>query len=336
MNPQISIIVPFYNVEEYFDVFLQSLLPINENYEVILVNDGSPDKSRNIAEKYSEKYSNVKLVDKENGGLSSARNFGFNLAKGEYVIFFDSDDYIENNEVITEMLNKALESKADIVVAPYYEFYKLNEKKYRHDKVNFNGELLTFKDRTDIFFKNQVSFAVWNKMYKTYFLKSNDLNFKDGIWFEDLEFVFRAFCEAKKVCKVEDVLLGYRQREGSIMKTISPKIIDKISVLEELREYLSENYITNSEVFEKFKILYLRMFFSVVYSIVKSDSDKETKQELIEQSFSFNYIQTILKENLMFKSMLSLKEKAFYMILKYKILHRKNILKIDSITKFMK
>ena len=330
---KLSIIVPFYGVEQYFDEFLSSLLPITDNYEIILVNDGTKDKSREIAEKYSLKYENVILLDKKNGGLSSARNYGFQFAKGEYILFFDSDDYIEDKSVINEMLVKAIKTKSDIVVAPYYEFSNLERKKHRFDKTNFTRDLQSFEERTDVFFNNNVSFAVWNKLYNVSFLKENKLFFKDGIWFEDLEFVFRAFCVASRVSKVENILLGYRQREGSIMTTISPKINDKITVCDELMDYLKEHYANDVVILDKFKILYLRMFFSVIFAIVKSNSQKEYRQEIVNKSFSFTNLHEILKGNLKYKAMLSSSEKVFYYLLKYNILNKNNILTVQFLTK---
>ena len=110
-----SIIVPIYNVEKYLARCIDSILDQDyANYEIILVNDGSTDNSLLIAEKYSKKYSNIILINKENGGLSDARNVGLDTAKGQYVIFLDSDDAIDKNALKT--INCALENQEDIDV----------------------------------------------------------------------------------------------------------------------------------------------------------------------------------------------------------------------------
>lgn len=324
MKPILSIIVPFYNVEEYFEDFLTSLLPINDNYEVILVNDGTKDKSRDIALKFISKYKNVVLVDKENGGLSSARNFGFNKANGEYVIFFDSDDYIENKLVISEMLQKAITTNSDIVVAPYYEFTDLNHKKYRYDKVNFSTSLDTLDSKLDPFYNNNLSFAVWNKLFNTEFLHKSKLVFKEGIWFEDLEFIFRAFYFASKVSKVNNILLGYRQRKNSIMKTISPKILDKIFVCDSLIKFL-ESQNSSKENFENFKIIYLRMTFSVIFTIITSNCTSSEKKYYLEKIFHHEQFKLNFKGKLNFKNNLSKSEYVLYLMIKYKIINEKNI-----------
>lgn len=332
---QISIIVPFYDVESYFRQFLDSLLPIGNNCEVLLVDDGSKDFSINIATEFSDRFNNVEILRKTNGGLSSARNYGLQFAKGDYVIFFDSDDYIENKTIITKMAETANSNNSDIVVAPYYEFLNLDKKKFRFDKVNFDGDLLTLDERMNKLFKNDISFAVWNKMYKLDFLKNNNLQFKEGVWFEDLDFIFKAFFYANKISKVENVLMGYRQRDGSIMRTISPKVLDKIYVLDELYLFLEKNNKL-SIFYEKFKILYLRMVFSVIYSVVINRGDKLVKREILNKVFEFPFFNKIIKENLIFTSFLSKAEKFLFYFIKYKIINRRNVVFMVYFNRFRK
>ena len=259
---QISIVVPFFNVELYFRQFLESLLPIGSHCEVLLVDDGSKDSSINIAIEFADQFDNVELFRKENGGLSSARNYGLQFAKGDYVIFFDSDDYIENKTAITKMFETAISHNSDIVVAPYYEFINLNKKKIRLDKISFENDLVSFDEKMNKLFKNELSFAVWDKMFSIDFLKKNNLKFKEGIWYEDLDFIFRSFYFAHKISRIDTVLIGYRQRPGSIMKTISLKVLDKIVVLEGLYTFLEENSTINI-FYEKFLSILL---FSFTYN----------------------------------------------------------------------
>ena len=119
MVSKISIIVAVYNVEKYLKRSLDSILNQSyKNIEVIIVNDGSTDNSRNICEKYAELYSNIKVIHKENGGLSSARNIGIENATGEYIGFVDSDDYISSN-MFEEMYNRIIESDSDIAISSF-------------------------------------------------------------------------------------------------------------------------------------------------------------------------------------------------------------------------
>jgi len=322
---KVSVVVPFYNVEEYFHQFLLSLLPLEDGCEVILVDDGSKDSSIDIAIDFSNRFSNVTLYRKENGGLSSARNFGLQFAKGEYVIFFDSDDYIESKNTIYKMYEKAVEKTSDIVVAPYYEFLILEKKKLRLDRVNFHEDLITLEDKMNKLFENDISFAVWNKMFRREFLSENALKFKEGIWFEDLDFIFKSFFYSRKISKIEDTLIGYRQRDGSIMKTISPKILDKIYVLDDLMIFL-QNENEKNLFCEQFKILYLRMVFSVIYSIVVNKGNKEVKQNLLNKIFEFPFFITILNEDLVLKNKLSKAERILFYLIMNKIITKKNII----------
>ncbi|QXU41678.1 glycosyltransferase family 2 protein [Pedobacter sp. D749] len=323
-NCLISIVVPFYNVDLYFDFFLESLLPLDDNFEIILVDDGSKDNSINIAQKFSNLYNNVKILSKENGGLSSARNYGLKYASGEHVIFLDSDDYIEDKNVLFKMYEKAKSTHADIVLATYYEFSDLKVKKFRYDRTNFIHDLIFLDDRLNKLMDNDVSFAVWNKMFKVDFLIKNKLLFKEGIWFEDLEFIYRAFFYANKISKVDDVLLGYRQRLGSIMKTITPKILDKIFVLNDLLIFLEKQNLLN-RFYEKFKILYIRMAFSVIYAVVMNEGKNDEKRTIINTIFNSSFFLTIFSEELLFKGNLTIAEKIFYHLIKYKIINRYNI-----------
>lgn len=323
-NCQISIIVPFYNVELYFRQFLESLLPIGDNCEVLLVDDGSKDSSVNIATEFSDRFNNVKLLRKANGGLSSARNYGLHFAKGDYVIFFDSDDYIENKNAITKMFETAISSNSDIVVAPYYEFINLDKKKFRFDKINFEEDLISLDDRMNRLFKNDLSFAVWDKMYKIDFLKNYNLKFKEGFWYEDLDFIFRSFYFANKVSKIETVLIGYRQRPGSIMKTISSKVLDKVIVLDDLHAFLEANNAFNT-FHEKFKILYIKMIFSVIHSVLINNGDKLIKKRIIDEVFDLIFFKAVVKENLVFKKDLSKLEFFLFYLIKFKIINKSNI-----------
>lgn len=332
---QISIIVPFYNVELYFDQFLNSLLPISNNYEVILVDDGSKDTSIDIAVDFTNRFENVALYRKENGGLSSARNYGLQFAKGDYIVFFDSDDYIEEKSAITEMFETAISNNSDIVIAPYYEFVNLDKKKFRFDKLNFKNDLILTEDKMDKLFKNSVSFAVWDKMYRLDFLKNNGLQFKEGVWFEDLDFIFRSFFYANKISKIDSVLIGYRQREGSIMKTISPKILDKAYVLDGLYEFLEENN-TLDVFYEKFKILYIKMIFSIIHSVLMNRGDQVVKQNILDEVFDLPFFNIVVKEELQLKADLSNLEKILFFLIKYKFVNRSNIVYIGYFNVFRK
>ena len=122
--PKVSVIVPVYNVEKYIDKCLESLVNQTlKDIEIIIVNDGSTDNSIKIVEEYKEKYKNkIIYLEKENGGLSDARNYGIQYAKGEYIAFLDSDDYVDR-KMYEKLYNKAIENNSDIVECDFYWKY---------------------------------------------------------------------------------------------------------------------------------------------------------------------------------------------------------------------
>ena len=124
-NIKFSVIVPVYGVEKYIDQCVQSLLiQTYKNYELILVDDGSPDNCGQICDQYAEKDNRIRVVHKKNGGLSSARNAGLDIAKGEYVIFLDSDDFWDDAEALSGINRNLSESKADVLIFPAKRYYE--------------------------------------------------------------------------------------------------------------------------------------------------------------------------------------------------------------------
>ncbi|MCJ8497154.1 glycosyltransferase [Chryseobacterium salipaludis] len=320
----ISIVVPFYNVEEYFKTFLESLLPLDDNIEVILVDDGSVDNSTAIAEEYVAVYPNVRLLRKPNGGLSSARNHGAKHAIGTHIIFFDSDDYIENKDVIREMYNIAITNDSDIVVAPYYEFEIIEKKKLRNDRHAFPSQMVKLEEKMNSIFANTASLAVWNKMYKISFLERYQITFLEGKWFEDLDYIFKCFYFASKINKTENVLLGYRQRANSIMQTISFKILDKLDILDNLFQFLkSQNAL--DKFYDRFKVLYIRMVFSIIYSAITKTRDKPLSEQVVEYTFNHHFFKEAFSSKIKSRQMMTFSEKSLFFLIKNNIVNKRNI-----------
>lgn len=329
-QPKVSIIVPIYNVEKYLSANLDSIFGAKlEDKEILLVNDGTTDNSFVIAEEYYKKFpDNVTLLTKTNGGLSSARNYGLERAKGEYVMFFDSDDLV-HPEAIDIMTAAADSSHADIVVADYYEFYDTNlRKKIRPDKALITTPLITEEQRLLPLFPINVSFAVWNKMYRRSFIKKNELFFLEGYWFEDLDFIFKAFYKAAKIIKVPEILYGYRQRDGSIMKSISPKILDKIKIMDQLADFLRKE-----GKFEKYKnkydVLYLKMAFSILYVCVRQKKNKSDTSGIVDEIFKGLYFKGLISKSGLDTHDLSTKEQVMYFLTKFRLINR-HTLKLAS------
>ena len=208
--PKISIIVPVYNVEKYLEKCLDSLVNQTlEDIEIRVVNDGTKDASQKIIDKYVKKYpKKVKGYIKENGGLSSARNYGIKKAKGEYIAFVDSDDYVEL-DMYEKMYNKAINNNFDIVVCDTIEVDENNYNKvYKKSNLNYSNNNI----------KNYLISPpmACTRLYKSFIF--DDLSFKEGIFYEDLELTPLLVLKTYNIGFVEEGLYFYLQRSGSIMK----------------------------------------------------------------------------------------------------------------------
>ena len=176
MNELVSIIIPVYNVEKYIEKTVESVLNQDyKNIEVILVNDGSQDKSKDIIEKFSKIDSRIRIINKENGGVSSARNEGIRSAAGDYITFIDGDDWVEPNYV-AYFLNLIKKYDANIAMNKnnFSDFNKrTTEKTYS----------VSAEKAIEWIYLGDIFVAVWNKMYRTEFIKGNNILFDESIWY---------------------------------------------------------------------------------------------------------------------------------------------------------
>lgn len=232
-----TIVVPVYNVELYLKKCIESLLE-QKNAEILLVDDGSKDHSGQICDEYGKLYSNIKALHKTNGGLSSARNVGIENASGDYVLFVDSDDYIEKDTV--KILERTLEAHGypDAVVFDGIEDNGSDLKVLR-GKTPLSGQCASGENYLLEHYKNgTMSVEAWLYLYKKEFLNLNRLRFREGILHEDVEFTPRAMLAAGRVVEISDRLYHYVVRENSISTTRNKEknIRDLFQTLKELDE----------------------------------------------------------------------------------------------------
>lgn len=202
-----------YNVEKYLGKCLQSLCRQEySKYEVICVNDGSTDNSRTILSEWETRFPQMRVIDRENGGLSAARNTGLEAAKGEYVLFVDSDDWVEYN-----MLSR-LDSELDGTDIVCFACRRTDNNTYDTLMPESNTGWDYF-NRHALEYRKVSFVCVWQRCYRREFLMANNLRFREGILHEDNEFTPRAFLKARTVKVISDVLYNYRVRPGSIMTT---------------------------------------------------------------------------------------------------------------------
>lgn len=208
-----SIIIPIYNVEPYLKRCVDSVLAQTyTNYEIILVDDGSPDNCGQICDEYASQYDNITVVHQENKGLSAARNVGMDLAQGEYIIFIDSDDWVEPH--MCESLENVIDSNPEIiVVSDLNRNDSFKPLKDAFENNSFISGLEYFKLTLQT---HDISFAARKYIYNMEFLKKFNLRFKEGILYESVEFMPRVLMVAQKVAHSNRPYYHYVRRPDSI------------------------------------------------------------------------------------------------------------------------
>ena len=228
---KVSVIVPIYNTEKYLSRCIESLINQSEkDIEIILLNDGSTDKSEEVINSYKDK--RIKYIKKENTGIGSTRNLGINKSKGEYLMFIDSDDYIDL-KCVEKMYNYAIKNKSDLVISDFYKDYgnKLEEIKIQ----KFNGSSL--KENPKII--NYINLGPCNKLYKKEILK--DTYFEENLKYEDAPFVIKALKNAHKITKINECLSYYVIHNNSQTTIRDKKIFDILEISNIIKNTLNED-----------------------------------------------------------------------------------------------
>lgn len=271
-SPKITVIIPVYNVEKYLSKCVDSVIEQTyKNLEIILVDDGSPDKSPAICDAYAKKDRRIKVIHKENGGLSSARNAGLDTASGDYVGFVDSDDWIEP-DMYEYMINLCLKEDACIARCA---FINENEDEENHKNISNNKENLHTISGDDLII--ELVNGEWNegimcnKLYRKCLF--DGLRFKEGITIEDCLMNYYVFKQNVKMISSDIIKYHYLQRMGSITKSnFSEKSFDIIKVAQEI----TDGEVGNSNTYRfcvrrllKYNVIYLKtcIAYEKIFSI---------------------------------------------------------------------
>lgn len=280
-----SIIVPVYNVEDYLDKCLNSIKEQTyKNFEVIIVNDESPDNSQKIIDKYTKKDQRFKCYNKKNGGVSSARNHGLKYVKGDYLIFIDGDDYID--KYLLEKLNKELEKQNyDMIRFSYSKvdesgniIKEINIKEENNDKNSVIKEILN----------NELVDVMWLYTYNIDFFKKNKFTFTEGRIHEDYGLILLILSKAKTMKIINYQGYYYVQRENSIMNSIT---YDKLKRRVDDFYYF---YLIHKKELKDNYIDKLLLSFSASCMIVKcnelNDKDLDEYLKLLKKNKTINDI----------------------------------------------
>lgn len=257
-NPLISIIIPVFNVEKYLGRCLDSLiLQTYSNLEIICINDGSEDNSLKVLNKYSKKDYRIKIIEQENQGQSHARNTGLKSAKGEYISFVDSDDWVSLTlyKKFVNALNQS-DKEFDTYMFNYTSYYEkpnINQVVNRNGLDAYNWELkpdniYTPNDCKDPFSGNM---GIWNKIYKKELL--NNIEFEENYIFEDQLFHLQTFLDSNSIYINYEVQYFYRQTKISTIHTLGGNVFDIFLIMDRMETLLREKGI-----YEKYKYNFLQ------------------------------------------------------------------------------
>ncbi len=328
MHKKITVIVPVYNVSSYLERCLDSLCAqtmSQEDYEIILVDDGSTDSSGDICDKYAYEYDNISVIHQFNAGPAAARNAGIDAADSEYICFADPDDYVAP-KFLEVPYKHAVETKADIII---FDAYKekcdesgncIGKQMISHCEYSFETSvkseihamqrqiLYPYMGAKVYYFKlsGKTSLAApWDKLYRADFIKKNNIRFnKELKVLDDMCFNFDAFGAADKVSYIPSFLYHYQVIESSITNSYKEdRILNDIKVFDYLRGKIDG--ITHAEIKRFMQALYARIIKSFAISLrlyffntKNPKSQDETKEEILETLNREPYSEALLKVKL--------------------------------------
>ena len=309
----ISVIIPVYNVEDYLHYAIESLeKQTYKNFEIILVNDGSTDDSGKLCDEYSEKYSNVRVFHKENGGLSDARNFGVQKAKGEFITFLDPDDYLEVYSL--ELLAGIQEKYNCDIVSTRVKATELYNVYSNHSltEEDFENVLLMDGDvfLEEAYYDKVATVSACGKLYRRSILK---IPFPKGRIYEDLYIISEHVEKANKIVHTPIQIYNYYKRQGSIVNSrFTSKQYDFFDAMNHNRTVIKDKYnnkpslenaVNAKEVIGSFKIIGSAYKTSItdvykIRKIIKRNYTNILSNSKINCFFKMKYILFILSPNL--------------------------------------
>lgn len=264
---KISVIVTCYNIEKFIGKCLTSIKKqtIN-NYEVIIVDDGSTDNSANVIKKIIKNDKRFQYYKKKNGGVSTARNYGLKKAKGDFICFIDGDDYLEKDYL--EILYSAVSSGE-------YDFSICNIKRVYKNKISLNQ--IARSDAVECKYP-----ALWNKMCKKELIDKYNIKFLENIWYEDLAFGAEVYLVCNDFIVTDSYIYNYIQHENSLSRATDDRIFDIYKITEEIEEFAKKNNVYES----KFSTIeFISIYHILVGTIYRASFHKKFSSKLIKEIY---------------------------------------------------
>lgn len=261
----VSVVVPCYNMEKHVKKCIDSLKKQKyDNFEVLLIDDGSKDNTKNVIKKQIKNNKKFKYYYKENGGLSDARNYGIERAKGKYICFIDSDDYVHPDYILD--LYKKIKGTKNSVSVCYFD--RVYGEKHKLNRIENNIPFMIKHP------------AAWNKMFDLDFIKNNNLKFLKGIWYEDLNFFLKTLLKTNDFKIIEKSLYYYIQNPSSIMHKVDDRIYQVFDCLEDVEKYAKKEKC--NEDFYKY-IEYAYVYHVLIGTVFRASFFEDFSTKTINQ-----------------------------------------------------
>lgn len=241
MEPLISVIIPVYNVEKYIHTCIDSIISQTyKNIEIILVDDGSEDNSGHICDVYAKSDSRIKIIHKENGGLSDARNVAIDIARGDFITFVDSDDFVETDYV--EYLYKLISKySADLSICNISKIFEGKESKKQIISNDIQTQYNAQEALSDMMYQKKFDTSACAKLYRTELFK--EIRYPKGKYYEDLATEYKLFSKCNKIVHGSLIKYYYLIRKNSITTSeFSIKRMELIDIAEEMLDFISTKY----------------------------------------------------------------------------------------------
>lgn len=288
-NDLISIIIPVYKVEEYLEKCIESVLKQTyTNLQIILVDDGSPDNCGKICDEYAKKDSRIEVIHKVNGGLSDARNVGIAKAKGKYIGFVDSDDYIKE-DMYEILINLIKEYDADVSICNLYDV--IDGKEYIRNNENGIQEYSRLEILKEVLLDKNIQSYAWNKLYKKELF--DEIKYPIGKKYEDIGTTFYVFEKCNKIVVTSKPEYYYLKRSDSLVNNVTEStVLDYTDII--IQRYLYTQ--KNIEELRKYNNYYLAKTLITAYNDIELlGSISEKMQEKYKELY--NLVYNIMKNN---------------------------------------
>lgn len=269
-TPSFSVIIPVYNTEKYISKCIQSVLQQTyTDFEIVIVNDCSQDDSQNLVDKFQLSDSRIRsYTNIQNIGLGGSRNFGIKHARGRYIVFLDSDDWLEKN--MLQLVFEALEiTQAEMAIFRYYLHYSSQNYSYPtkslYKRLRIKSNVFSLKSCPNIF---DITSSCM-KVYKKDLLIQNNIYFPVGLYYEDIPFSFKCYFSIQKGVIIDKPLYYYRQHEGTITKERGQRMLDMLKVIK-LAESECANSTKDNKILRRYHAKKFQLLFDVLVLIDKN------------------------------------------------------------------